>query len=306
MSAYAADSSLARVRCQRDRFVGFAFAAADLLVEVTRSGTIAFVAGAAQNLNGCTSADLVDSAFIELIAAADRGVAAALIAALDRGGRLVPILVRLAREGSPPVVLGGCRLPNNRTSLFLSLTVAPPSPAGQAAIGASLLSRADFAGQASRRLRDDPTGDYKLTLVAVDELEALQGRLADDVAQGLAETVERYLNHAASDIEAAGQLGNDRYGVLHKSAFDATRLQLAVETIAKAVDPAGEGVTLRSVTMALDHSGLSGADAARASSTASTNSPTARRATSRCPACATVSTRRWRAPSRGSAICARR
>jgi len=66
----AGDSSLATVRSQRDRFVGFAFAAADLLIEVTRAGTIAFVTGAAQNLNGCTSENLVGTAFIDLVARA--------------------------------------------------------------------------------------------------------------------------------------------------------------------------------------------------------------------------------------------
>jgi EAL domain-containing protein (putative c-di-GMP-specific phosphodiesterase class I) len=264
MSADAGDSSLATVRSQRDRFVGFAFAAADLLIEVTRSGTIAFVAGAAQNLNGCSSEHLVGTAFIELIAAGDRAIAAALIAALDRSGRLLPIIVRLARDGSPPVVLGGCRLPNNNASIFLALTIANPPPPEEGALDAPMLSREDFAGQAESRMLEDPAGDYQLTFVAVDELAALQARLTDDVAQGLTKTVERYLYNAASDIKAAGQLGGDRYGLLHKSAFDPTRLQQAVEALSKAVDPNGEGVTLRSATMALDHTGLSGADAARA------------------------------------------
>ncbi len=260
----AGDSSLTTVRSQRDRFVGFAFAAADLLIEVTRAGTITFVAGAAQNLNGCTSETLVGTAFIDLVAPDDRAVAGALVGALDRGGRLMPVVVRLARDGSPPVILGGCRLPNNKTSIFLSLSVANLPPTSAATLGAGLLSRDDFAGQASRRMLGDPSGDYRLTLVAVDELEALQGRLAADVARGLTETVERYLHSAAPDIEAAGQLGTDRYGLLHKSALDTARLQHAVETIAKAVDPSGQGVTLRSATMELDRSGLSGADAARA------------------------------------------
>ncbi len=264
MSLDAADSSLATVRSQRDRFVGFAFAAADLLIEVTRSGTIAFVAGAAQNLNGCGSENLVGTPFIDLIAARDRAIAAALLSALDRSGRLLPILVRLARAGSPPVVLGGCRLPNDNASLFLSLTIANPPPPEAGALDAPLLSRDDFASQAGTHMLADASGEYRLTFVAVDELAALQERLTDDVAQGLTKTVERYLYNAASDIKAAGQLGNDRYGLLHKSAFDPTRLQQAVEALSKAVDPNGEGVTLRSATMALDHSGLSGADAARA------------------------------------------
>src|SRR6266404_274786 len=190
MSADAGDSSLATVRSQRDRFVGFAFAAADLLIEVTRAGTIAFVTGAAQNLNGCTSENLVGTAFIDLVAPCDRAVAGALVAALDRGGRLMPLVVRLARDGSPPVILGGCRLPNNTASIFLSLGVANLPATSTATLGAAPLSREDFAGQASRRMLDDPTGDYRLTLVAVDELEALQGRLAADVARGLTETVE--------------------------------------------------------------------------------------------------------------------
>jgi EAL domain-containing protein (putative c-di-GMP-specific phosphodiesterase class I) len=260
----AGDSSLVTVRNQRDRFVGFAFAAADLLIEVTRAGTIAFAAGAAQNLNGCTSEDLVGTAFIDLVAPADRGVAKALVAALDRSGRLMPVVIRLARDGSPPMMLGGCRLPNNKTSLFLSLSVATLPPTSEATKGAELLSREDFAGHASRRMLDDQTGELKLTMVALDELEALQGRLAADVAQGLTETVGRYLQGAGPDIEATGQLGGDRYGLLHKSKLDTARLQQAVETISKAVDPTSKGVTMRSATMELDRRGLSGADAARA------------------------------------------
>jgi EAL domain-containing protein (putative c-di-GMP-specific phosphodiesterase class I) len=260
----AGDSSLVTVRNQRDRFVGFAFAAADLLIEVTRAGTIAFAAGAAQNLNGCSSENLVGTAFIDLVAPGDRAVVRALVAALDRSGRLMPVVIRLARDGSPPMTLGGCRLPNTKTSIFLSLSVATLPRTSQATLGADLLSREDFAGHASRRMLDDSTGDYTLTLVALDELEALQGRLAADVAEGLTKTVERYLQGAAPDIEAAGQLGADRYGLLHKSKLDTARLQQAVETISRGVDPTGQGVTMRSATMELDGRGLSGADAARA------------------------------------------
>jgi EAL domain-containing protein (putative c-di-GMP-specific phosphodiesterase class I) len=263
MSVDISDTSLATVRHQRDRFVGFAFAAADLLIEVTHDGTIAFVAGAAQNLNGCTSENLVGTAFVELISAADRPVVAALVAALARGGRLVPLCLRLARDGSPPVVLGGCRLPNNSGSVFLSLAVSSPA---MAPVGPfrPLLSRDDFAGQATQRMLDDTTGDYQLTLVALDELEALQGRLASDVGESFARTVATYLQGTAADIEVAGQLGVDRYGLLHKATLDPTRLQQGVEAVSRAVDPVGTGVTVHSVTMALDRSGLSGADAARA------------------------------------------
>jgi EAL domain-containing protein (putative c-di-GMP-specific phosphodiesterase class I) len=259
-----AESLLSAVRSQRDRFVGFAFAAADLLIEAGEDGTISFVAGAAQNLYGSASENLVGTNVYELLAPADRPVARALVASLERGGRFVPVTLRLARDGAPPIVLGGCRLPNKKGFVFLSVGVAPNAAPPRVAEGEGMLSRDDFASQATRRMLDDPAGNYKLTLVAVDELEALQERLTEEVGQGLAAAVERYLYSCASGIDAAGRLGDGRFGVLHSEPVDTERLQQGVETLTKAIDPTGKGVTLRTATMPLDQSGMSGTDAARA------------------------------------------
>jgi hypothetical protein len=76
-------------------------------------------------VSACTSNDLVGTPFIEPIAPPDRPV----VAALDRSGWLVPVAVRLACDGSPRVALGGCRLPNDSASLFLSPTIASAAPA---------------------------------------------------------------------------------------------------------------------------------------------------------------------------------
>ena len=264
MSFDTAASLISSVRSQRDRFVGFAFAAADLLIEVTREGRITFVAGAAQNLYGRTSENLVGTAFLDLLAPGDRPLAEALVAALDRGGRFVPVTVRLARDGTPPAVLGGCRLPNREGTVFLSLAAtANPPPATGAAAGERLLERSEFADAAAKRLLD-ATGSYRLTLIAVDELEALQERLTAEVGHGLATAIERYLYSCTAGVDVAGEFGIGRYGLLHKDPLDAARLQEGVETLAKAVDPLHKGVTLRSTTLSLDDSGMSGTDAARA------------------------------------------
>src|SRR5262249_8150090 len=118
MALDTAETILGAVRGQRDRFVGFAFAAADLLVEGTGDGTIAFVAGAAQNLYGRNTENLVGMPFLELLRPGDRPIASALIASLERGGRFTPIILHLKREdGDQPIVFGGCRLPNKSTSV---------------------------------------------------------------------------------------------------------------------------------------------------------------------------------------------
>jgi EAL domain-containing protein (putative c-di-GMP-specific phosphodiesterase class I) len=259
-----AESMISAVRSQRDRFVGFAFAAADLLVEVTADGRIAFVAGAAQHLYGSASENLIGASFYDLLVVADQAIARALVASLARGGRFVPVTLRLARDNAP-VLLGGCRLPNNKDSLFLSLAAGVgASPDGRGGKPTALLSQQEFASEATKRMLEDTTGSYQLTLIAIDELEALQERLTEEVGQGLAAAVERYLHNCAFGVDAAGELGNGRYGVLHREAIDVVRLQEGVETLTKAIDPAGKGVSLRSATMRLDHNGMSGADAARA------------------------------------------
>jgi EAL domain-containing protein (putative c-di-GMP-specific phosphodiesterase class I) len=259
-----AESMISAVRSQRDRFVGFAFAAADLLVEVATDGSIAFVAGAAQNLYGSASENLIGTSFFDLLSVPDQAIARALVGSLARGGRFVPVVLRLARDNAP-VLLGGCRLPNNKESLFLSLAVGlGASPDGIDEKPRSLLSQQEFANEATRRMLDSTPGDYQLTLIAIDQLEALQTRLTEEVGQGLAAAVERYLYNCAFGVDAAGELGNGRYGVLHREAIDVSRLQESVESLTKAIDPAGHGVSLRSATMHLDHDGMSGADAARA------------------------------------------
>jgi EAL domain-containing protein (putative c-di-GMP-specific phosphodiesterase class I) len=263
MALDTADTILSAVRSQRDRFVGFAFAAADLMVEVTFDGVISFIAGAAQNLYGRNTENLIGTPFLELLEPADRALASALIASLDRGGRFSPVVVHLSRDGTrQPVVFGGCGLPNKSSSVFLSLSFAVSGETESD--GQPVLSRESFTAKARHDMLEQRLKDGKLTFVTIDELEALQARLTEEVGQGLSDAVERYLASCAAGAEAAGELGTGRFGVLHKDPVDTVRLKQCVEALSKAIDPDGKGVTLRTATMELDQDSLNGTDAARA------------------------------------------
>jgi EAL domain-containing protein (putative c-di-GMP-specific phosphodiesterase class I) len=262
MAPDTAASTLAALRLQRDRFVGFAFAAADLLLQVSGEGVITFAVGAAQTLLGCGVDEIVGRRFDELLQPADRAIAASLLGSLARGERFQPVTLGLARDGQPPVVFGGCRLGNRPNAFFLSLAISPATAPLDA--HKTILPRADFAERAAQHMIAGGRSDAKLTLVAIDELGALEERLGEEVGGGLVSTIERYLYASAASVEAAGQLGTGRYGVIHKSEIDADRLQSGVQSLTRAVDPEGKGVTLRTSTLALDESGMEGSDAARA------------------------------------------
>ena len=64
-------TSAAELRQERDRFVAFAFAAADLLLEVDPGGVIRFAAGAAKRLTGRSAEALVGASMEAMLTSAD-------------------------------------------------------------------------------------------------------------------------------------------------------------------------------------------------------------------------------------------
>ncbi len=257
------DSVTTVLRRERDRFVAFAFAAADLLLETDETGHILFAAGASQRLLGCDTDALAGTLFLDLVDAADRSMCRALIEAIRHGGRLLPTAVRLARPESPAAILGGCTLPRSDARcahLTLSEAVALPTKAQP---NGGVLTRDVFLATAGKLMQGGENADFKLSLVSVDGLDDLRQQLPDEVGAGLVSAVERHLQ-TAGDIEAIGQVADGRYGLVHRDAFDASELQRAVQTLTRAVDPSGVGLTPMTATFDLDHSGLSDSDAARA------------------------------------------
>jgi PAS domain-containing protein len=94
MSSLAAarpQSSLARLRIERDRFVAFAFSWADLLFELDETSRIVYATGVLESLVGRTGRDLHGTAFCDLVLPQERAKAAGLAQALraDRGRRFV-------------------------------------------------------------------------------------------------------------------------------------------------------------------------------------------------------------------------
>jgi EAL domain-containing protein (putative c-di-GMP-specific phosphodiesterase class I) len=260
MTAAAATQKL---RLERDRYVAFAFAAAELLLEVDNEGAIRFAAGAARALSGRDPETLLGRPFEELLAAEDRPLFAALSASVAHGGRFVPIGVRLAHPGTPPAVLGGTRLPSEPDTLFLTLTTTTTSLADPADAPV-FLSKDDFTARALARALADPHADLKLTLVAVGGLDECRQHVAEQVAAGLTAAVGRYLAASAPRTESTSELAPGRYGVLHSGVFEEARFRDGVQGAAKALDAPPGTVRVHADTVDLSIAGLSGRDAGRA------------------------------------------
>jgi len=252
------------IRAERDRFVAFAFAAADLLLEVDGGGQITFAAGALKSLTQRDAGALKGRPFAELLADSDRALVKVLLASLKDGGRLSPILVQLANPVALNVMLGGCRLPAPRETYQITLTVLTARMPvdvrpGNRDASTGLLGRDEFAKLAEEKLR--APGNFQLSLVEVGGMEAMRERADEELAEGFLAAVGRHLRAQSSDGDSAGQIADGRFGVIHDGNFDASALYHQIAELASAAKL--DDITVEASTVDLDAGVLSEADAAR-------------------------------------------
>ena len=106
------------------RFLGFGFAAADLLLEIRLDGRVGFALGAGDAVLGVPDTKLTNRSWRSLIDRVDQPMVEALFAGLGDGVRSGPVVV--AAEGAPErlATLTAVRLPQNQGAISCALARA--------------------------------------------------------------------------------------------------------------------------------------------------------------------------------------
>lgn len=255
------------IRADRDRFVAFAFSAADILLELDSSHVIRYAAGAVTALLGVSPADLDGRPLLSLAPAQARPVLGELLLAIHDGRRLEPMVIRLQGQAAPtpPMLVVGYQLSNLDNRIFLALRIARgllAGPGTERQAGSGLYNADAFAAAASAKLEAGGTG--KLTFIELDHLDDLARRLDVAAQQELATTIGQCLRASSIDGDTAGALDDGRFGLVHDADLDLDALGRRIEDCAKSIDPSGAGVGVRSATLDMKLDGVSEADAARA------------------------------------------
>ncbi|HSK40219.1 MAG TPA: EAL domain-containing protein [Arenibaculum sp.] len=246
----------AALRAERNRFVGFAFAAADVLIEVSADGGVVEAVGAVQAVLGHSPETLKGRSFGTLFAKTDRRRVEAMIMGLPTAKRVRPMAVTVDRPGSPVlVVLGACRLPDQGCQI--TLTMLPDDLAGHDRDVAANLPDADsFIAQAqAAMMRDAAGGQGTLTLLRLKETGD-GGMQAHDAVDTFLSDLGAFLRtHAVGD--AAGRLDAHRFGVVRDArqddAFGAVRRLVppGMEVVAHDIDLAAPNLTPKDAARAL-------------------------------------------------------
>lgn len=249
------------LRLERDRFVAFAFSAAELLLEVDERLTIRYAAGANSQLTGREASTLVGTPLIELFAETDRKFVGYALASLQETSRATPISVRL-RHGDKVAILGACRLPSTPGHVFISLASAKGRTVhrgrGARDPQSGTWSKDEFSAVVSDLVQGggEQGRDERLTLLELGGLEQLRQRMNEGELQALLEDTSAYLRARSLGGDAVGRLADDKYGIVHDKAVTSHSLIEALGAMSRAADPAATGLRITQHSLDLTSQGL--------------------------------------------------
>ena len=166
------------------RLLGFAFASADLLLEVAPDGKIGLAIGASEALSGAPETDLVGRAWRDFVDQRDRMMVESLLNGLRDGGRGGPIVVSLAAgDGVRAAAMTAFRMPGNNGAISCAFSRA----ANQARHG--LHDKASFEAATAALIESaKATGlELELALVEFGGLSALLDRVGPEKSADIKE-----------------------------------------------------------------------------------------------------------------------
>ncbi len=259
------------LRKERERFVAFAFAAAEIFFEIDTTGIILFEGGAVEKVGperGGSS--LVGTSIVDVIDNDDRDVFIALKMHLEYKGRLGPIPIRFTSSVGHNLALRlfALHMPGANSRTFLSLRSAPlGGGAGEQSTDkeTGLLTRDSFLNLAATTMAENTThNSLYVTAVEIDGLDEAQKKFGPKFTHNLLGRMAAQLKTLSVDGEMAGQIGDKHFAFLHrtqgdgdyigeslKKVDDKVQLKTSVSTIAADNENISEGQILRTLSYVL-------------------------------------------------------
>ena len=259
---------------QRARLVAFAFARADLLLEIDRTATITFASGAARWAVDRSAGELVGVKFPTLAAAESAGVLRELQKAFAAGTRFPPQTLLFKRSSGEAVAasLAGCPMPDIPDRYFL--TLAHPhkrtSDLHSGAVARSdesgLLTRESFEKHARAQLdaARESGEELEMTMLDLAELTKFKEGMSEEKADTFMRGVGLILKKQSAGGDAAAQIDATKFSVLHTRDVAKEDIEQEISSFAKRMDPQGAGMSVLARTLDLDAALLEGEDAGRA------------------------------------------
>lgn len=259
-------------KTQRDRFLAFAFASADLFVEIGESGEISFAIGAARSLTGIDHTTLTGQNWLDIFTRHDRGALARMRKDAQEAERCGPLLARLSDtlDGGRDVIVTGIKMPGSKnfymTVSFPNELLMKMARLNRVQEEACLLDREDFLHAATEACALARTigENADLTLLDIPETAKIREKLGDDLWNRFTQSLTDILGAHAIDGHAIAEIADGRYGIVHDSDTDTGTLLQQIADLGRQTDPEGEGFEILGKTVTADLESLSERETSKA------------------------------------------
>ena len=250
-----------------ERYVGFAFAAADLLVETDPDGVIGFAAGAFHTRLGEDASAFLGRPLASLFSPFSHPALDVALALIPHTGRVAPMQLILADSAGTPVSVGLLLLhaPERpgRLSVAIGLLPAiPPATASEAAsaLAGGLVTAGDFLRSTENLLRGGAAAD--VSLVEVKGWARVREALSTPERRSLEQAMGEALS-GGEGVSRAGQMSDGRFGVVTQKGADITGMVARLEAALQA-SPAAQHAKVERALVPLEAAGVPTPQAARA------------------------------------------
>jgi EAL domain-containing protein (putative c-di-GMP-specific phosphodiesterase class I) len=237
---------------ERNRFVGFAFATSQLLLELDPTDRIVYAAGASFQIAESTE-QLVGRSLDSLVSERDVDFLHHILRRYREGrpGQLVRVALRRPELGDQDFLVGGCIVDATPGQLYLGLV---PAIGVARALAGSATQLADTAAQLAAE------GDPSLTLYACESMTKL-AEVQPETFGSVAAAIRAYLRSVSLGGECVADLAPGRYGFLRAVGVTDGEIEQSVASI---LDHASVGPAGRLFNVQFDAATLSSEDSARA------------------------------------------
>ncbi len=259
---------------QRDRFLAFSFASADLFMEIAPDGRIGFVSGAIKKMTGTDEEGVRGRLWAGLFAEKDGDVLKALVDNMIPGRRCGPLLVGLKNAGGKedmPVLFTAIRMPQ-KDAVYITLAVPNAAMKRYGADNLAresanpLLHKDEFIKTTQKVIKDAIKSGRQvdLTLLELPDLQEMKDRISPDKWEEMRTLMTDLIKSQAIDSETVAQLADNRYSLLRDKNAGIGGLQEQISSLLKGMDPAMPDTRVKSVSVDASLDRLNDKEGARA------------------------------------------
>ncbi len=260
------------VKQQRDRFLAFSFASADLFIEVDEKGLVDFALGAARSLTGIDERILTGQNWLSIFSINDRRTLLQMRDRAREGERCGPYLVTLDQTlgNGQKAILTGIKMPASErlylTLGFSNAMMIQLSEAVQAHEEYKMLDKEHFLLAAREAIDVARTMGQNLDMSLLDientaEIKAAKG---DGWWKDFRGNITELLCSHSADGQSVAEIEDGRYSIIHDKSVSTDSLLQQISALAQQNSDDSDSIDIQGKTIQADIQSLSEREASKA------------------------------------------